>query len=254
MPINKTNTKLVQKKKDLVSKLGPSAKIDEIQKLVDKVDPKKFSLITEVKKNPLYKLSNRDKRARAVLEQDKKNAKLTSKNNIVPGQLVLFKYLNPKNADELEYYDASPCTIFFGIFNSSNGKRVLGFNIHYFPPQLRYNIMQQIYEMYKPVYRKYFETGVSRDLDAFDYSYLTDELSRHHLAFAVREYIPSLIGDTYIVPPKMWPVAMFTEGWFKKETRKTIMAYFKGEAKAKNKLSTGSHEKGSKWKKAHGKK
>ena len=184
MPINKTNTKLVQKKKDLVSKLGPSAKIDEIQKLVDKVDPKKFSLITEVKKNPLYKLSNRDKRARAVLEQDKKNAKLTSKNNIVPGQLVLFKYLNPKNADELEYYDASPCTIFFGIFNSSNGKRVLGFNIHYFPPQLRYNIMQQIYEMYKPVYRKYFETGVSRDLDAFDYSYLTDELSRHHLAFA----------------------------------------------------------------------
>ena len=70
MPTNKTNTKLVQKKKDLVSKLGPSAKIDEIQKLVDKVDPKKFSLITEVKKNPLYKLSNRDKRARAVLEQD----------------------------------------------------------------------------------------------------------------------------------------------------------------------------------------
>ena len=91
MPTNKTNTKLVQKKKDLVSKLGPSAKIDEIQKLVDKVDPKKFSLITEVKKNPLYKLSNRDKRAREVLEQDKKNAKLTSKNNIVPGQLVLFK-------------------------------------------------------------------------------------------------------------------------------------------------------------------
>ena len=32
------------------------------------------------------------------------------------------------------------------------------------------------------------------------------------------------------------------------------MAYFKGEAKAKKKISTGSHDKGSKWKKEHGKK
>jgi len=244
----------VGKTKGSVNKLSPRTKIDEIVKLVDKVDPKKFNLINEVKANPLYKISNRDKRARAVLDEDKDKAKLTSKNNIVPGQLVLFKYLNPKNQEELEYYDASPCTIFFGMFNSKEGKRVLGFNIHYFPPQLRCNIMQQIYEMYRPVYRKYFETGVTRDLDAFDYSYLTDELSKHHLAFAVREYIPNLIGDTYIVPPKMWPVAMFTEGWFKKETRATIMAYFKGEAKAKHKLTTGGHDKGNKWKSTHKKK
>lgn len=250
----KTSTKLVEKKEDKVNKTSPSQKVDEITKLVDKVDPKKFDLLVEVKKSPLYKLSNRDKRARLVLEEDKKKAKLTSKQNIVPGQLVLFKYLNPKNMEELEYYDASPCTIFFGIFNSKQGRRVLGFNIHYFPPQLRYNIMSKIYEMYKPVYRKYFDTGVSRDLDAFDYSYLIDELSKHNLNFAVREYIPGLIGDTYIVPPKMWSVAMFTEGWFKKETRARIMELFKVDAKSKHKISTGSHDKGTKWKKAHKKK
>jgi hypothetical protein len=158
--------------------------------------------------------------------------------------LVLFKYLNPKTKEELEYYDASPCTIFFGVFNSSQGKRVLGFNVHYFPPALRYRIMNKIYEMYKPVYRKYFEKGASKELDGFDYKFLTDELDRQNLSFAVRMYIPSLIGDTYIVPPKMWPTALMTEGWFKKETRAAIMNYFKKDAKGKGKMTTGAHSKG----------
>lgn len=210
------------------------------------VDAKHFSLYKEVKKNPLYKISNRDKKARAVIDEyrESQKKKITSKNNITPGQLVLFKYLNPKTQEELEYYDASPCTIFFGIFHSSEGKRVLGFNVHYFPPQIRYRIIDKIYEMYKPFYRKYFETGLPNELDTFDYKFLTDELERHDLSFAVRMYIPSLIGDTYIVPPKMWPTALMTEGWFKKETRATIMQYFKKDAKAKSKISTGAHSKG----------
>lgn len=220
------------------------------------VDAKHFSLFNEIKKNPLYKISNRDKKARAMIDEYKETQKktITSKNNITPGQLVLFKYLNPKTQEELEYYDASPCTIFFGIFHSSEGKRVLGFNVHYFPPAIRYRIMDKIYEMYKPFYRKYFETGLPKELDTFDYKYLTDELERHNLSFAVRMYVPSLIGDTYIVPPKLWPTALMTEGWFKKETRATIMAYFKGDAKAKRKISTGTHSKGKKWEEKHKKK
>ena len=221
----------------------------------DKLDPKKFSLIGEIKKHPLYKISNRDKKARTMIDEYKKENKgITSKTKIIPGQLVLFKYLSPKTKEELEYYDASPCTIFFGIFNSSQGKRVLGFNTHYFPPALRYRIMDKIYEIYKPVYRKYFETGLSKDLDAFDYKYLTDELDRQNLSFAVRMYIPSLIGDTYIVPPKMWPTALMTEGWFKKETRAAIMNYFKTDAKSKGKISVGAHSKGKKWEERHKKK
>lgn len=210
------------------------------------LDPRKFSLMQEVKKHPLYTKSNRDAKARAMIEEYKKKQekKMTSKNNITPGQLVLFKYLNPKTKEELEYYDASPACLFFGIFNSKEGKRVLGFNLHYFPPAIRYIIVDKIYNMYKPVYRKYFETGVPKELDGFDYSYITDELERHNLSFAVRMYIPNLIGDTYIIPPKLWPTALMTEGWFKKETRATIMAYFKGDAKAKRKISTGSHSKG----------
>ena len=215
------------------------------------VSLKDFSIWKEVKKHPLYKISNRDKKARAMIDEyrEENKPKLKSKNFIIPGQLVLFKYLNPKTQEELEYYDASPCTIFFGTFNSSQGKRVLGFNVHYFPPLLRYKIMDKIFRMYTPVYKKYFETGLPKDLDAFDYKYLTDELERQNLSFAVRMYIPQLIGDTYIVPPKMWPTALMTEGWFKKETRAAIMNFFKKDAKSKGKMTTGAHSKGKKAKK-----
>ena len=215
------------------------------------VSIKDFSIWKEVKKHPLYKISNRDKKARAMIDEyrEENKPKLKSKNFITPGQLVLFKYLNPKTKEELEYYDASPCTIFFGVFNSSQGKRVLGFNVHYFPPLLRYKIMDEIFRMYKPVYKKYFETGAPKELDAFDYKYLTDELDRQNLSFAVRMYIPQLIGDTYIVPPKMWPTALMTEGWFKKETRAAIMNFFKKDAKSKGKMTTGAHSKGKKAKK-----
>lgn len=201
------------------------------------IDSRKFSLINEVKKHPLANNVDRDKKVRKAIDLYKKSNKdrLKSKNNITPGQLVLFKYINPKTKEELEYYDASPCTIFFGIFNSKEGKRVLGFNIHYFPPKIRFKIMDKIYKMYKPVYTKYFETGMPKELDAFDYKYLVDELQKHNLSFAVRMYIPNLIGDTIIIPPKMWADAMLTEGWFKKDTRAHIMKLFTQDTKKKKK-------------------
>lgn len=202
------------------------------------LDPRTFSVLQEVKKHPLYRISNRDKKARQIIKEheEKQKNKITSKNNITPGQLVMFKYLHPKTEEELEYYDAAPCTIFFGMFNAPEGKRVLGFNIHYFPPKIRYVIMDRIYQMYKPIYRKYFETGVPKEMDGFDYRYITEELERQNLSFAVRMYDPKLIGGTYIVPPNMWVPAIFTEGWFRKETRAKIMNFFKKDAAAKHKV------------------
>ena len=196
---------------------------------------KKFNIVDAVRKDPLYKSTNRDPKARQIIEE---NIERAGKGDIVPGQLILFKYLNPKTKEELEYYDASPCTIFFGVFNSSLGRRVLGFNIHYFPPVIRYRIMDKIYEMYRPVYTKYFETGLNHELDGFDYNFLTNELKKHNLDFACRMYDPTLIGDVRTIPPKMWPTAIFTEGWFKKETRARIMEFFRNGAKLKNKQHT----------------
>lgn len=235
---NTENAPVVKKSNRYQNVLDSSEKANSL-------DIKKFVLLNEIKHHPLYKISNRDNKARAMIEQYKKENKyIKNKNKIVPGQLVMFKYMNPKTLEELQYYDAAPCTIFFNVVNTEEGKRVLGFNLHYFPPQLRYIIINRIFEMYKPVYKKYFESGLNADMDAFDYKYLIDELNKQNLGFAVRMYIPSLIGDTFIVPPKVWATAMMTEGWFKKETRVAIMQYFKQDAKSKGKVSAGAHSKG----------
>lgn len=148
-------------------------------------------------------------------------------NKIVPGQLVMFRYFEPKNMDDLEYYDAEPCTIFFGIFNAKEGKRVLGFNIHYYPPKIRYIVMNKIFEIYKPIYSKYFTDGTNKEIDAFDYKYLMEMLEKYDLDFGVRMYIPSLIKGTTPIPPNMWQIAVFTEGNFKKRTRTQILNFWK---------------------------
>ena len=195
-----------------------------------------YELIKEIKKSPLYDKTGRDVYAREFIAENGNNI---SKNHLVPGQLILFNYFEPKTMEDLEYYDAQPCTIFFGLFNSNQGKRYLGFNIHYYPPKLRYMIMNKIFEIYRPVWTKYFTEGITKEVDAFDYKYLMQALKRQNLDFGVRMYIPSLVGDPTEVPPNMWQVAVFTEGNFKKETRQQIMRFWT------------KWERGSKKKEAH---
>lgn len=187
-----------------------------------------YSLIDEIKKLPYYKdshvMSRNEPRATAFLEE---HTDTSGSSKIRPGQLILFKYFEPKTKEELEYYDARPCTIFFNVIKTDQGKRVLGFNIHYYPPRMRYQIMSTIFDIYKPIYSKYFENGTKSTVEAFDYKYLIDSLEKAGLGFGVRMYIPDLIKDIHHIPPQMWHVAVFTEGWFKKQTREAIMKYWR---------------------------
>ena len=85
----------------------------------------------------LYKnnVVRRDKQVRKYVDE---NLDVKGNPSVLPGQLVMFDYFEPATKEDLEYYDAMPCTIFFGIANTKNGKRVIGFNIHYYPPRIRY--------------------------------------------------------------------------------------------------------------------
>lgn len=189
---------------------------------------KNFNLYEDIKKSPLYKkpTPKRDEFARDFLNSHAiKLGRASGK--IVPGQLLLFQYFDPKTKEDLEYYDASPCTIFFGVYNAKEGKRVIGFNIHYFPPRTRWIIMTEIFKIFKPIFMKYWETGITKEIDAFDYSYLMDELERQKLTFGVRQYDPKLIANIYNVPPNCFTAACYTEGWFKKQTREMIMNHWK---------------------------
>lgn len=188
---------------------------------------KNFNLYEDIKKSPLYKkdVTKRDNLARDFLNTAA--IKIKPGGGIVPGQMLIFHYFNPKTKDELEYYDASPCTIFFGVYNSNEGKRIIGFNIHYMPPRTRWIVMSEIFKVFKPIFLKYFESGVMKEIDAFDYKYLMDELERNKLKFAVRQYDIQRMANVYNIPPQCYTAACYTEGWFKKETRQQILGHWR---------------------------
>lgn len=190
----------------------------------------KFSLYKKIKESPYYGKRGNDERARAYLTE---NLGQDNSSKILPGQLIMFDYFEPIHKEELEWYDAGPCTIFFSVVDSKNGKRVLGFNIHYYPPQIRYKILSMIMDIFKPFYSKYFTDTNKVELDGIAYKYLIESLEKAKLSFGVRMYDPKLIKRVYKIPPQYWQVAVFTEGWFKKRTREAIFKYWK-EMKSRN--------------------
>lgn len=148
-----------------------------------------------------------------------------NKGNIIPGQLIMFNYFMPKTKEELEYYDAMPCTIFFGKFNTKEGPRVMGFNIHYYPPKIRYQILDRIFEIFKPLYLESWQEPIQEDME-LEYKMILRQLQSAKLDFGVRMYIPELMHQITPIPPKYWQKAVFTEGRFKKKTREAIMKYW----------------------------
>lgn len=192
--------------------------------------PKKdYSLIKDIKAQKLIKanVEVRDKVARKYLTE---NYEAKGPNVVLPGQLVMFNYFNPITKEDLEYYDAMPVTIFFGVHKTEKGKRIIGFNIHYYPPRIRYEVMNRIFEIYKPFYMKSFNNPIKSEMDHFEYQWLMKQLEKAKLDFGVRQYDPSLCGKIIPLPTEAWAKAVFTEGHFKKETREKIMQYWKNKA------------------------
>ncbi len=186
---------------------------------------KKYNLFDDgIKKDPLYRKrdlkSTPDKAYEMIIENTKPNKKP------LPGQLIVFNYNTPIWKDELEYYDAQPCTIMFGLVNTERGRRVLGFNLHYYPPKMRYMIMNGIFNMFKGFFLNNWETGSKSINKQFDYNSIIKQLKRYKLEFGVRMYDPKLMTIPHQVPPEMFPTAMFTEGKFQKKTLAYIYKYW----------------------------
>ena len=202
-----------------------------IRKSDNKPPGKEYSLLADIKSQKYYKsnVQRRDQAVRKLLEN-----KLTQSGpkDAIPGQLISFNYLEPKTKEELQYYDAKPLTIFFGRFKTENGLRIMGFNLHYYPPRIRFQIMDRIMDIWKPMYLDAWETGINRTMMHFDYRWLLWQLQRMGLGFGVRMYIPNLTGNVRVVPPSLWSKAVYTEGEFKKETRNNILNYWKNFQRA----------------------
>ena len=210
-----------------------STKPTTTQKRASNKAPKNFDMLKAIREEKLYKanVQRRDVTARKFVDE---NYDIKGKPAILPGQLIMFNYFEPATKEKLEYYDAMPCTIFFGIVNTKNGKRVIGFNIHYYPPRIRYQLMNRIFEIFRPIYEKQFNEPLKEEMSYFNYKMLISQLQKAKLDFGIREYIPQLMAKIVPIPVSGWQKAVFTEGHFRKETREQILNYWKKKSRGES--------------------
>ena len=178
----------------------------------------------------LHPLSHRPTNIRSKLAYAEimKNLKPTTK-YLLPGQLVLFEYLEPKFKEDLEYYDRTPFTLFFGITRTDDGNiREIGLNLHYYPPHTRARILNKTFQVFKPYFEKYFNDPTHKPNAIISWSSLKHLMKvNDKIGFGVKMYIPVLRGKSYVVPPRLWSTAFYTEGHFSKATLQQIFHFWR---------------------------
>lgn len=152
-----------------------------------------------------------------------------TKKYLLPGQICLFNYYEPKYKEDLDYYDKTPLVIFFGITRDKKGNiREIGLNLHYYPPYARAKILNTIYNVFKRYFIKYFNEASDKPNTFISYNTLMRIINRNkHLAFGIKMYIPVLRGTSYVIPTKLLSTAYFTEGNFSKATLQQIFKFWR---------------------------
>jgi len=148
---------------------------------------------------------------------------------LLPGQIVIFGYSEPKYKEELEYYDRTPMTLFFGITRTNDGNiREIGLNLHYYPPRVRLRILNTTYQVFKHHFQKNFNDAPDKPAGFINYNALKHVLKHNtKIAFGVKMYIPVLRGNSYVLPTRLLPTAFYTEGHFSKATLAQIQKFWR---------------------------
>ena len=208
--------------------LGHSFNLKDISsKIYDHDEIKLYKLDEAINEHPLAKRPTAI-RSKLAYKEILHNAKLTKK-YLLPGQVVLFHYADPKFKEELEYYDKTPFTLFLGITRTNDGNiREIGLNLHYYPPFTRARILSQTYNIFKPYFDKNFNEVTGKPNTFISYDKLK-HLMRHNLkiAFGVKMYIPVLRQASWLIPTRLLSTAIFTEGHFSKATLQQIYHFWR---------------------------
>lgn len=186
-----------------------------------------FVLENAINENPLAKrpVNIRSKLAYKTLLE---NAQPTKK-YLLPGQFAVFNYLEPKHKEELEYYDSTPFVLVLGITRTKEGQiREICVNLHYYPPFARARILNRIYEVFKPWWKENFNEVEHEPQMLINYEALKHILRTNlKLKFGIKMYVPSLRGNTHVIPAKLLPYAFHTEGHFSKATMQQIFKFWR---------------------------
>lgn len=200
---------------------------DIVSKIYTEEEIKLYRLDEAINEHPL---SHKPTPMRSKLAYQQIMSELkTSSKYILPGQICLFGYQEPKYKEELEYYDRFPLVIALGITRTKDGViREIGLNLHYYPPYVRARILQQTFEVFRPYFEKFFNDPSSKPNVFISYKKLKSLLrSNTKIAFGVKMYIPVLRGITYNIPARLLSTAFYTEGKFSKATLQQIFRFWR---------------------------
>lgn len=200
---------------------------DVTTKIYDPDEIKNYQLDEAINNHPLVKRPTAI-RSKLAYKEIIHNTKPTKK-YLLPGQVVLFHYAEPKFKEELEYYDRTPFTLFLGITRTKDGNiREVGINLHYYPPFARARILNHTYEVFKPYFDKNFNDVTGKPNTFISYDRLK-HLMRTNLkiAFGIKMYIPVLRQASWVIPTRLLSTAMYTEGHFSKASLQQIFHFWR---------------------------
>lgn len=210
------------------STIGTQQTLKEIsKKIYDDDEIKDFNISEAINEHPLAKRPT-NIRSKLAYKELLNNGTKTTK-YLLPGQLCMFYYQEPKYKEELEYYDATPMVLFVGITRTEDGNiREIGINLHYFPPFTRARIIEHSYQVFKPWFDKNFNEVTGKPNTFISYKALTAIMKRNtKLAFGIKMYIPVLRGASWVIPTRLFPTAYFTEGHFSQATLAKVYHFWR---------------------------
>ena len=200
---------------------------DLVTKIYDKDEIQHFKMDEAIKNHPLARRPT-NIRSKLAYKEILRNLKPTTK-YLLPGQISIFGYAQPKFKEELEYYDATPMIISLGLIRTKdNVIREIGLNLHYYPPFARERILNHTYNVFKPWFDKQFNDPIHKPSHFITWDRLKHIMNKNmRLAFGIKMYIPVLRGATYQVPTRLLPIGYFTEGHFAKATIPQIYKFWR---------------------------
>ena len=215
-------------KKSEQATLGYSGTLQEISsRIYDPEEIKIYQLDEAINNHPLAKRPTAI-RSKLAYKEILHNAKLTKK-YLLPGQVVLFHYAEPKYKEELEYYDKTPFTLFLGITRTKDGNiREVGLNLHYYPTFSRARILTHTYNVFKPYFDKNFNEVTGKPNTFISYDRLKHLMKTNlKIAFGIKMYIPVLRQASWLIPTRLLSTAIYTEGHFSKATLQQIFHFWR---------------------------
>jgi len=215
-------------KKPEQTTLGHSNQLRDItSKIYDEDEIKVYQLDEAINNHPLARRPTAI-RSKLAYKEILHNAQLTKK-YLLPGQVVLFHYAEPKFKEELEYYDRTPFTLFLGITRTKDGNiREVGLNLHYYPPFSRTRILTHTYNVFKPYFDKNFNDVTGKPNTFISYERLKHLMKANlKIAFGIKMYIPVLRQASWLIPTRLLSTAMYTEGHFSKATLQQIFHFWR---------------------------